>query len=200
MSEFCHDTETSVCLCSSCVDSISDFVSCVTNLEQAHAVIHHVVEKHQSQLIQTAALKSILADKDPEIQILRQKLDIAEEQLYGYQEYDNPSQMSMHTRNSSTSSRSSTNQELIEEVARLKQKIKANKHAEHPYALRLKAAVTQYANQVEQHGLAIEEDNRELYYLARRWKDRCEEMQRYEQFVIDSQIYREMQQAERIYE
>lgn len=196
MSETCHDSESSVCLCPSCVDSISDFVSCITNLEQAHAVVGHVLEKHQSSLIQISALESILAEKDPEIQALNHKLDITQHQLRDYQQCDSSVQLSLHSRNSSTSSTSSTNQELTDQIARLKQKIKANKNAGHPHALRLKAAVTQYANQVEQHGLAVQEDNRELYYLAWRWKEKCQEMQGYEQFVIDSQIFREMQQAE----
>jgi len=201
MSRTFHDTRPdATCLCPSCVDDINHFISCITSLEQAQAVTHHVLETHQSQLIQIAALKAVLEDKDPIIHLLRQQLDMVQEHIRDYQ-HDSDSVCPHRMPGSKphlgvAAGSTQAYEDAMEEVVRLKQKLRSARTGEHPHAMRLKAAANQFAADAAQRVANLQEENAEVLALAKEWQHRVQELQHYEQFVVDAQIWREVLEAE----
>jgi cob(I)alamin adenosyltransferase len=201
MSRTFHDSRPdAICLCPTCVDDINNFISCLTNLEQAQAVTHHILEKHQSQLIQIAALKTVLEDKDPIINLLRQQIDMLQEHIREYQQESNPSCLyRMPGSMSGFEIGGGTTQayeDAMEQVVRLKQKLRSARTGEHPHAMRLKVAANQFAANAAQKTAEVQAENAEVLALAKEWRCKVQELEHYEQFVVDSQIWREMHEAE----
>jgi len=201
MSHAFHDSRPdAICLCPSCVDDINHFISCITSLEQAQAVTHHVLEKHQSQLIQIAALKAVLEDKDPTIHLLRQQLDMLQEHIREYHQ-DSDTPPSLHRmpgskRPEAGPGLSEAYEDLMEQVARLKQKLRSARTGEYPHSMRLKAAANQSVTNAAQKTTELQAENAEVLSSAKELMDRVKELEHYEQFVVDAQIWREVLEAE----
>jgi len=201
MSRTFHDTRSdAICLCSTCVDDINHFISCITSLEQARAVTHHVLEKHQSQLIQIAALKAVLEDKDPTIHLLHQQLDMLQEHIREYlQDGDFSCLHRMPGSISGSGAWTGSTQayeDALEQVVRLKQKLRSAHTGEYPHAMRLKPAANQFVASAAEKVAGVEAEKAEVLALANGWKCRVQELEHYEQFVVDAQIWREVLEAE----
>jgi len=219
-----HDASNgSICLCPTCVDDISLFVTSLTTLPQARAVTSHILSKHQSQLVQISALTCVLQEKDPELRLLRQQVEGLEMRL---QEYEglvvdgdvnegghvtattaSPSSATTlgrtHRRMSSAMSNASTHSttnseeesEVLTQIATLRQMLRSERRKEHPAAMRLRAAANEYANQAHAREMEAEGEAQEWMYFAEKWRGRVAELAECEQFLIDSQIWREMREC-----
>lgn len=73
--------------------------------------------------------------------------------------------------------------------------LRSERKKEHPAALRLRAAANEYANQAYAREMEAEEEASEWMWYAEKWRERVGELAECEQFLIDSQIWREMQEC-----
>ena len=87
-------------------------------------------------------------------------------------------------------------EDAMEQVARLKQKLRSARTGEYPHSMRLKAAANQFVTNATHKTTELEAENAEVLSLAKELMDRVKEVEHFEQFVIDAQIWREVLEAE----
>jgi len=223
-----HDaTPNTICLCPTCIDDIALFATSLTTLPQARAVTSHLIAQHQDQLCQISALTSMLEEKDPLIELLRQQVDALREQLRGYEGGVDGREMATSLSNSmqagvgnhhhqrstssltSTSSSSSSTTSVAEEerenetlthLSHLRQQRRSERKREHPAAMRLRAACNEYANQAHAREVEAQEEAADWVWYAEGLRERVGDLVGVEQWAIDCQIYREMGECEMMFE
>jgi len=87
-------------------------------------------------------------------------------------------------------------EDAMEQVARLKQKLHSARTGEYPHSMRLKAAANQSVTNAAQKRTELQAENAEVLALAKELMVRVKELEHYEQFVVDAQIWREVLEAE----
>lgn len=207
------------CLCSTCIDDIPAFTSCLTSLSQARAVASHILAKHQAQLVQLKDLQDELEGREPvmerlknEIEVLRQRVEEYDEEGgrgYGHNRTSSSSSFATSSSTSSTQSSHSlssaesdsdssddTHDALLTQLVHTRQLLKSRQHRPHPAALRLRAAANEFANQARLREEEAEREADAWMVEAEMWRARTDELGWCEQFLVDVQIWREMSEWE----